>query len=656
MKRELAFEDYYRKVMGGLVGKFIGGTIGGPLEGNKNIHDLKFYREVPRIAAANDDNDYLLLNLHCLQDRGIRINARDLMEENHTHANLTWVEYGYAAKNWKMGIHPPVSGWFNNDFFKESMGCPVRSEVWGFICPGNSELAVRYAKMDGELDHAANSVWAEMFLAAVEATVFFESDLNRLIASGEKHIPRGSRLMECIEDVIRWHRNGQGWLIIRQLILNKYGSPDMTSAIQNLGFTVLALLEGNGDFEKTMLTAANCGYDADCTCASAGAIVGAILGVEGIPKQWKDPIGDQYSSMFDFGKDNRITSFARETCQIGVWVTRELNHKIEIRDVPKNLIQGINKLGKSRKADRAELEVDYGGDPAVQPQLLKKVVLKLRNKTRRAMHADLNLLLPSGLACKTPLPKHIEILPSSAVKVPCIFSLDSGQQRIPHKNLLKVQLLKGRKILFEDQFGLVGSNVWIAFGAFWEPLRPDRVPPCEYTPHLTADGQPADLPPMETMMSNEIDLDKEYIRNEATLEHNQMPDPEHGQIFEKKIIYAHEDKVGLDQYFPLKGPAVIYLLRYFECPDARQAWLMLGYNDGFKLWLNDEFIAFRHEHFSCNPCNHSFDVRLKKGVNKILLKLGRCGDYFDFRFGIRHLKGKHWHQEHWMTDLAEVVY
>ena len=656
MKKEISYNEYYNKVMGGLVGKIIGGTIGGPLEGNKTIHNLTYYREIPKIAAANDDNDYLLLNLHCVQDRGIHIRARDLMEENHTHAYLTWCEYGYAAKNWTMGIYPPVSGWFNNDFYKESMGCPVRSELWGFICPGNPQLAAHYAKMDGELDHADNSVWAEMFLAAMEAVVFFESDILHLIAAGLEHIPANSRLRECIDDVIRWHRQGQHWLIVRQTILNKYGSPDMTSMLQNVGFTVLAMLEGNGDFERTMLTAANCGYDADCSCATAGAILGAVLGIDGIPGKWKDPMGDHYSSMFDFGKDNRITSFVRETCQVGVWIAGELNQAAAITQVPDEITRGIGQLGKIAKKAEVDLEVDYKGDPVLEPGTPAKVTLKLRNKTPRPIRAELKLQLPEGIVVKEPLSKPVEIPPAAVTDVLCTFSLAPNLHIIRHKNLIQVELVEKNKALLKDNFGLVGTNVWTAFGAFWAPLDPKRLPPCKYFPHLSADGKPLDMAPMETFMSNEMDLDVEYITNEAGLEHDRRPDPDRGQIFEKKIIYAHEDKIDLDALFPMKGPAVIYLLRYIECPDDRQGWLVLGANDGFKLWLNGKLIAARHDHLAGNPCNHSFDVPLKKGTNKILVKLGRCGDHFDFRFGIRHLISKHWHQEHWMTDLSEMTF
>lgn len=55
-------------------------------------------------------------------------------------------------------------------------------------------------------------------------------------------------------------------------MLANFGHPDASKAVQNLGITILSLLYGEKDFGKTQLIALNCGYDTDCTCATAGAI------------------------------------------------------------------------------------------------------------------------------------------------------------------------------------------------------------------------------------------------------------------------------------------------------------------------------------------------------------------------------------------------
>lgn len=57
-------------------------------------------------------------------------------------------------------------------------GAP-KEGIKAVICPGNPELAAKYAYIDAALGHAENSVYAEQFLAAAESIAFFESDIFR---------------------------------------------------------------------------------------------------------------------------------------------------------------------------------------------------------------------------------------------------------------------------------------------------------------------------------------------------------------------------------------------------------------------------------------------------------------------------------------------
>jgi hypothetical protein len=48
----------------------------------------------------------------------------------------------------------------------------------------------------------------------------------------------------------------------------------------------MGLLYGNGDFGRTISVSTRCGDDSDCNPASAGGILGAVLGRSRIPAQW----------------------------------------------------------------------------------------------------------------------------------------------------------------------------------------------------------------------------------------------------------------------------------------------------------------------------------------------------------------------------------
>ena len=63
-------------------------------------------------------------------------------------------------------------------------------------------------------------------------------------------------------------------------------------APSNIGIVAIGLLWGEGDFTRSLCTAANCGEDTDCTAGTIGALLGIICGCDGIEKKWTDPIGD----------------------------------------------------------------------------------------------------------------------------------------------------------------------------------------------------------------------------------------------------------------------------------------------------------------------------------------------------------------------------
>jgi len=58
----------------------------------------------------------------------------------------------------------------------------------------------------------------------------------------------------------------------------------------NSAYILVGLLYGEKDFAKTIDIATRCGQDSDCNPASAGGILGAMLGYEALPKDWKTPL------------------------------------------------------------------------------------------------------------------------------------------------------------------------------------------------------------------------------------------------------------------------------------------------------------------------------------------------------------------------------
>lgn len=283
-------QRYREKILGGWLGKAVGGTLGQPWEGCNGPLKLTFYQPVPETMIANDDLDVQVVWACKLsQEWNGRISRHLMAGAWPTCVNNPCDEYGVAIRNFKLGLHAPYTGRYDN-FFTDGMGAAIRSEIWAALAPGEPEKAARFAYEDACVDHDGNGIYAEQFLAALESMAFVVSDIPAMISRALELIPADSLLAAAIRDTAAWCRNCDDPETIRLQIMKHYGSSNFTDVKMDLSFIVAALLLGRGDFSRTITTAVNFGADADCTGATAGAFMG-IVNPEGIDERWLAPIG-----------------------------------------------------------------------------------------------------------------------------------------------------------------------------------------------------------------------------------------------------------------------------------------------------------------------------------------------------------------------------
>lgn len=329
---KIDYAEFIDKVHGCWYGKCLGGAAGAPVEGIKKVIEVGDFSEIFNPDLPNDDLDLQLLWIDVLHNKGTIINSCDLADAWVEKCWYPFSEYGYFLKNYMRGIKPPYSGIINNSFFKEGMGCPIRSEIWGIISAGNPELASQYAYMDACLDHADNSVYAEQFLAVLESMAFVENDMEKLVKIGMDLIPEDIRLSKCFEMIIKMYNDGADWMSARKSVIDKYSHPDFTNVVQNLGFILIALLWGKADMRDTINISLKCGYDTDCTCASAASIVGIINGYKGLGEEITGLINDYFVCGIDIERESdSIKDLAEETAQIAMQTP---NYEIEILNSP----------------------------------------------------------------------------------------------------------------------------------------------------------------------------------------------------------------------------------------------------------------------------------------------------------------------------------
>lgn len=293
MKLNLA--AYKDKVHACWVGKNIGGTMGAPYEGRRELLDVKGYATDPNVILPNDDLDLQLVWLHAMELIGpYELDCKRLGEFWISYITPFWNEYGLGKTNMRHGMLPPLAGDYRNNW-KDSNGAWIRTEIWASLAPACPEVAAKYAIEDAMVDHGAGEgTIAAAFVAAMQSAAFVVDSLRTAIDVGLAKIPAESRVAQSVRKVIACYESGISPVDARNAVLemNLDIGDGWFEAPSNVAYTVLGLLYGEGDFKKSMILALNCGDDTDCTGATVGSTLGILGGMAAIPDDWRAHIGD----------------------------------------------------------------------------------------------------------------------------------------------------------------------------------------------------------------------------------------------------------------------------------------------------------------------------------------------------------------------------
>jgi ADP-ribosylglycohydrolase len=346
---DITERSLYDKIYGAWLGRLIGCLLGKPVEGwsKKKIYEYldlagaypledyfpevlphpeeylmrsERYRDSLKgkinYMPRDDDVDYTILNKHIIEEYGTGFSTKDVGHEWLTHFPYlsVYTAERIAYRNLVNGLEPPLTATHRNPF-REWIGAQIRADMWGYIYPGNLEEAAELAYKDASLSHVKNGIYGEMFVSSMISSAFITEDVEEVIRKGLSQIPSKSRLADAIRDVLQWYREYNNWEDTWEKIMEKHNY-HRVHTINNAAIVITGLLYGEGDFEKTITISVMGGLDTDCNGATAGSILGTILGEENIPKKWKEPLNDRVKSYVTGFNESRISKLARGTTEI----------------------------------------------------------------------------------------------------------------------------------------------------------------------------------------------------------------------------------------------------------------------------------------------------------------------------------------------------
>jgi ADP-ribosylglycohydrolase len=369
---------YEDKVKACWIGKNIGGTMGTPYEGKRELLDIKGYSTPKGVVLPNDDLDLQLVWLYALEHIGPNnITADTLGEFWMSYIVPHWNEYGVCKENMRRGIKAPASGDYDNDLWKDSNGAWIRTEIWACVAPGIPNLAVKYSMADAMVDHGAGEgTYAAMFVSAMQSSAFVLDNVFDCIDIGLKCIPKESRMAKSINIVLDCYKSGKTWVEARNIILetNKDIGDGWFQAPSNVSYAVIGLLYGKGDFKKSMIYAINCGDDTDCTGATVGATLGILNGMAGIPTDWIEYIGDDIVTVsvpkccnFNLNVPKTCTELSQRVIEMCKHVLYFYNIQVDNAYFHKNIIELID--GDSTPSSEQIKRIETAIEKRIKPIL-----------------------------------------------------------------------------------------------------------------------------------------------------------------------------------------------------------------------------------------------------------------------------------------------
>lgn len=272
-----------------------------------------------RYSARDDDTDYTVLGLHMAKTYGMGLTPAEVGTEWTMRLPYmkTYTAERAAYRNLVMGVPAAQAATMLNPY-REWIGAQIRCDAFGYVSPGRAWQAAWLAYQDAALSHTKNGIYGEIFFAALiaESLVREFSELRECIESALAFIPSGSRFTKMVRTVSAWCEEDPGWQITRDRISRVYGHYHPVHTINNAALVLMGLLHSGGDFGRAISVAVMGGWDTDCNGATAGSVMGALLGARALPAKWTVPLNDTLHSAIDGYQIRRISNLSEETIQV----------------------------------------------------------------------------------------------------------------------------------------------------------------------------------------------------------------------------------------------------------------------------------------------------------------------------------------------------
>ncbi len=320
--------EYQDRVQAGWLGQLVGVVLGWPYE-----HDVAATTRVERynkrytVGPVDDDWYYEIVALRAFERHGLRMTPAQLGEQWKEDQAGSWGSSRETLKALRRGVVAPATGHPKENPLWWSIGSQFSAEIYGLVAPGMPELAGQLAREFGHLNGYAEGVDGAVFMAGMVSLAFVERDARAIVRKAAHLIHPGSPYRQCLDMVIDMAERGRSAAEVMQAVEDRWHIeyPGTNNAVPNGGIVAASVWFGGGKFLDTINHAVAAGdyTDADCNAANAGAVVGVMQGMKGLPADLVAQFGDRIAGKsmgevtFRVPVDEKISDLARRTAAVG---------------------------------------------------------------------------------------------------------------------------------------------------------------------------------------------------------------------------------------------------------------------------------------------------------------------------------------------------
>jgi ADP-ribosylglycohydrolase len=270
-------------------------------------------------VPVDDDVAYTLLGLLVVEDFGPDFTIAQNGKAWIKYLPMACTAERIALKNLKARV-PAVKAAEKDNPYCEWIGADIRSDPWGYMAPGWPEFAADMAYRDAYLSHRRNGVYGEMYFSAAIAAAFAVDHPVEALEIGLTEIPKACSLAKAVKWALKVAPEIKDYRDARAAVDERFAGMHRVHTINNACLTIWGLTIGGTDVTRVVGETVAMGLDNDCTAATAGSILGAVVGKGGVPRKWTSKFNNTVHSYLigrrKFRIDDLVRRFARQAARV----------------------------------------------------------------------------------------------------------------------------------------------------------------------------------------------------------------------------------------------------------------------------------------------------------------------------------------------------